>query len=309
MGKFIVNGGQSIARMHIQNISSTDEYDKYADNIALLGTSPDKWQDSSILLANITNPTTKEGTLSGNGSDYQFNGIKKFVIYKTIGKANDKLYKVYETSSGTEKWCEDYIVGDMCEYKYYVYPILKGEEGFETINQPFETEPIRLDSGKLTVINLIQDGNIYRVDTDNIWKFGANVSDGGSTLNTNKNFVDTLNSYQQEGGATRAYKTKSVTALIGDMDCSTREFVDTYEMLEAWDKFCASSSLKVLIDLRGRIFLGDIDNNPSTSYDTTSYQREATVNFSFRELDSIDNVIILNSKTSNIAMEAKYEHS
>lgn len=306
MGKFIVNGGQSIARMHIQNISSTDEY---AANIVSLGTSPDKWQDSSILLANITNPSTCEGTLSGNGSDYQFDGIKKFVIYKTIGKANDKLYKVYETSIGTEKWCEDYIVGDMCEYKYYVYPILEGEKGFETINQPFETEPIRLDSGKLTVINLIQDGDIYRVDTDNIWKFGANVSDGGSTLNTNKNFVNTLNSYQQEGGATMAYKTKSVTALIGDMDCSTREFVDTYEMLEAWDKFCASSSLKVLIDLRGRIFLGDIDNNPSTSYDTTSYQREATVNFSFRELDSIDNVTILNSKTSNIAMEAKYEHS
>ena len=308
MGKFTVYDSQNIARMHIQNVPY--DYDYYLSNITSLLLNPDKWQNNSVLLSNIINPTTGNGTLSGNGSDYQFDGIKKFIVYKTIGNSNDKMYKVYETANGSEKWCEDYIVGDMCEYKYYIYPILYNDnDNYETVNQPFETNKILIDTGSLTVAGLIQDGDIFKVDTNCVWKFSANISDGGTTLNTNKNFIDTSNSYQQESAATRAYKTKSVTALIGNIDCSSRKFVDTFEMLEAWDEFCASSSLKVLIDLRGRIMLGDIDNNPSISYETNSHLKEASVNFTFRELDNINNVTILSPKTENPIMEAKYEHS
>lgn len=302
MGKIRINGEVDIARISIDNIPVTDEL---KNHILELGTGDDKWRDSSVMLANMNS------SLAGNGADYQFANIQKFKIYKTIGNQNPTLYKVYETADINERVIEDYVVGDLCDYRYYIYPVCGktiGETPVQIVSQPFTSDIVQLKDGILSVMGLIKDDtadNTYHIDKNNVWLFGLNINDSGTTLNTNKSFTDTQNRYQQETGTFRSYKTKSVTALLGTFDCTTREYTDKFEKLEAWDEFCRSSSLKVLVDLRGRVMIGDIDNNPNIEYDSCC-DKEATVSFSFKEMDDINHVTILGECVTSVESEGVF---
>lgn len=286
MSKVSFFGGVNVGRIHMENDMLSDDYKNY---ISSLGMSDDTWNENSVVLANMNN------SLSGNGSDYQFNNIIKFKIYKKIGMENEKFYKVYETANPNERIVEDFAVGDNCEYKYYVYPICsKKIDGVnvETYGSPIISKSIKFNRQILSVAELTQDYDdktIYRVDPKSIWLFSLNLDDGGTTLNTNKLFSDTQGQYQQETASFRKHKSKNISALIGNFDCATCKYTDTFEKLEAWDKFCSSDKLKVLVDLRGRIIIGDIDNNPQTEYE----QGNAKVSFSFNELSDIDNISVL----------------
>lgn len=288
MGSLKINGGINIARVHVENASYGDTY---SDDIRALKFNDDTWRNGSVILANMNQ------SLAGNGLDYQFEGIDRFKVYKTIGKNNTKLHKIYETASSDERFVIDRIVGDRRDYQYYIYPICKqtvdGVE-YETVAQPFSSSPIQIDTGRLFVIGLIAQGDkVYKVDKNNIWRFSLNIKDNGTTLNTNKLFTDTQNQYKQMTGSFRGYNTKtSISALIGEINCTDIEYVEDVEKIEAWEKFCKSSTLKLLIDTKGRFFVGEIDNNPSIEYGT-SIVKESTITFSFIELDDFNNITIL----------------
>ena len=61
----------------------------------------------------------------------------------------------------------------------------------------------------------------------------------------------------------------SITGLLGKIDCSgDSQYIDTYDDIINWENFVSSNSLKMLIDLRGLITIGDTDANPTFQYDT-----------------------------------------
>lgn len=284
MGSLKINGGINIARVHIENATYSDDYNS---NIQALKLNDDSWRNTSVVLANMNQ------SLAGNGLDYQFEGIDRFKVYKTIGKDKSNLYEVYETASSNERVVTDRIVGDFRDYKYYIYPICKEGE-FETVSQPFASDSIQIDTGRLFVIGLEwQHENVYKVDKNNIWRFTLNIKDNGTTLNTNKLFSDTQNQYKQMTGSFRGYNTKTtISALLGEIDCTDAQYVEDIEKIEAWEKFCKSNKLKLLIDTKGRIFVGEIDNNPSIEYGK-SLSMESTVTFSFVELNSFESITVL----------------
>ena len=284
MGNFKINGGVNIARVHVENATYNDTYSSDMQSLKL---NDDTWRNTSVVLANMNQ------SLAGNGLDYQFEGIDRFKVYKTIGKDKSKLYKVYETASSDERTITDCIIGDSRDYKYYIYPICKEGE-FETVSQPFASDPIQIDTGRLFVIGLEwQHENVYKVDKNNIWRFTLNIKDNGTTLNTNKLFSDTQNQYKQMTGSFRGYNTKTtISALLGEIDCTDTQYVEDIEKIEAWEKFCKSNKLKLLIDTKGRIFVGEIDNNPSIEYGK-SLSMESTVTFSFVELNSFESITVL----------------
>ena len=293
MGYITVHGDINTSRINVlnQDVSSYSKEDIsiLLDEIKSLGLGDDEWKDNNVILANMND------SISGNGADYQFKNIKRFKIYKSIGNTNNKLYHVYETSSATERTIDDYTIGDMCDTQYFIYPVCaKIVDGVsvETISQPLVSQKISTKKGILSVVGLIRKSeNEYDVDLNNIWSFSLNLEDGGSTLNTSKTFSDTMSRYQQATGSFRAYKTKSVTSLLGNISCKNMEYRDDFEKIEAWDEFCRTNELKLLVDTRGRIFIGEIDNSPTTNYGNTLY-REVTVNFNFRELTDINTVKI-----------------
>ncbi len=299
MGYIKINGDLDVARLSVDNAdipqNEEDGSNSYLTNIKNIGLGDSSWNNTSVMLANMNN------SIAGNGADYQFANIERFRVYKIIGNDNQKLYKIYETSNPNERKIKDYIVGDECDYTYYIYPICNdtiNNVNVEIISQPIVSEPIKLNSRTLSLMGLIADKeneNCYHIDTNEIWLFSLNVKDGGTILNTNKLFSDTMNRYQQKTDGNRVHKSKSVTALLGNIDCTTKQYSDTFEKLEAWDNFCESSALKVLVDIRGRIIVGDIDNSPSIEYGN-NFNKEATVSFSFVELTDINQIVILGEK-------------
>lgn len=306
MGYIKINGDIDVARINLRNTTipedNEDGSNSYLTYIQNLGLNDDVWNaNDNVVLANMNN------SIAGNGADYGFKDIIYFKVYKTIGKNNTKLYHIYNTKNLAETKIKDYIVGDDCSYRYYIYPVcskvLNGVT-VETISQPFSSNEMVINDRVLSIVGLEplseeeakqysdNSDNVYRVGKNNIWLLSLNLKDSGTVLNTNKVFSDTLNRYRQETGTSRSYKTKNVTSLLGKIDCASMKYVDTFEKLEAWDEFCRNSSLKALVDIRGRIMIGDIDNNPTIEYGTT-FNKEANVSFAFTELTDIDNIIII----------------
>ena len=85
----------------------------------------------------------------------------------------------------------------------------------------------------------------------------------------------------------------SITGLLGKIDCSgDNQYVDTYDDIINWENFVSSNSLKMLIDLRGLITIGDTDANPTFQYDTND-NHDVSVTFTFNQLNDIDTVDVL----------------
>lgn len=252
------------------------------------------WREKTKLLANFN------GHLAGSNFDGGFSDVKNFKLYKTIGKSQ-KLHKVYETENSYQRIIEDFTIGDLCDYQYYLYPVCKNQTQVngndievETI-YPIEMKPFQIHNGTIVVAGLVKDEsseNSYRIDENNVWHLQLNVKNEGYTLNTDKTFYQTQNVYGKSTGGNRKQRTIPISGLLGKINCETQQYEDCYDYIVEWENFASSNCLKMLIDLRGIITIGDIEINPSFVYDTTP-NKSVSVSFDFIQLNSLDNIDVL----------------
>lgn len=243
-----------------------------------------RWVDNTQLLASFNG--------SFNGADAITIGNSKLIgykVYKSIGDSV-KLYKIAETAPN-ETIIEDFIVGDNCEYKYYIYPLFQDQlnENLYYPNNAIETNEIMLHYATNKVVSLKNmGGEIYCADLDGIWRIMLNLEDNGYTIKNAKTFADSLNTYTQEYVGNMKYITKSVSGLIGMIDCYTDcEIIDTYDMLISWNDFVTSANLKCYIDSRGLILPGNFETDPNIEYSKCS-KSYATAKFNWRQKSDLD---------------------
>lgn len=252
------------------------------------------WNADTKLLANFND------TLLGSNFDGSYENIDHFQVYKTLGE-QDTLHKVCQTKNPTQRVIEDFTVGDLCDYQYYIFGICNNtmdvngvQVNVKTIS-PLVSDKIQLHRGTVSVIGLIptEEDNTYTIDEDNIWQLDINLTNDGYTLNTDKTFYQTQNAYGKATGGNRKQRTMSITGLLGKIDCSgDSQYIDTYDDIINWENFVSSNSLKMLIDLRGLITIGDTDANPTFQYDTND-NHDVSVTFTFNQLNDIDTVDVL----------------
>ena len=269
--------------------SDNDEFKRQFIDVKL-GSYP--WKASTKLLANFND------NINGGNYGGSFSNVKGFKVYKTIGET-DKLYKVCETTSPLQRIVEDFTVGDLCDYQYYIYAIcdnvidVDGTKTHVETLSPIISKPIKLHRGVISIIGLVEtDKNTYSIDENNVWQLQLNVTNDGYTLNTDKTFYQTQSAFGKMSGGRRKQRSIPMKGLLGKIDCSAGDYMDTYDHIIDWENFTASSNMKMLIDLRGIITLGDIDINPSFSYEETA-NHEVSVSFTFNQLNSIDNADVL----------------
>ncbi len=196
--------------------------------------------------------------------------------------------RVAESAESDNHVIEDFIVGDNCKYTYYVYPVIL-KDGKEVTAAPAVSEPVMFETGidKVVGLNMIGD-DIYEVKADEVWRLYMNLEDTGFTYNTDKNFYDTFNRYNQETVGNRKYITKSISGMLGYLDCkSGGEITDTYDMLVSWKEFSGSADLKCLIDARGLILPGNFETNPTVEY-MDAAGSPATARFNWRQKSDLD---------------------
>lgn len=252
------------------------------------------WNSDTKLLANFND------TLVGSNFDGSYENIDHFQVYKTLGE-QDALHKVCQTKNPTQRVIEDFTVGDLCDYQYYIFGICNNTMNVNSVQvniktiSPLVSDKIQLHRGTVSVIGLVptEEDNTYIIDEDNIWQLDINLTNDGYTLNTDKTFYQTQNAYGKATGGNRKQRTMSITGLLGKIDCSgDSQYIDTYDDIINWENFVSSNSLKMLIDLRGLITIGDTDANPTFQYDTND-NHDVSVTFTFNQLNDIDTVDVL----------------
>lgn len=247
------------------------------------------WDENTVLCVNFNN-----SQLSGSNFEGSYGDVSHFKIYKTLGK-QPKLYKVFTSLSANVSTVEDFSVGSACPYTYYIYSVCKQKDGTETIGNVIQSAPITLNDGIVRIIGLIQDEkdfNTYYIDMNNIWNLSLNLSDTGFTNNMAKTFTDTMHQYPKEVKGNGNYRTFQINGLLGKYDCDANRYIDTYDDIIEWERFMNNNELKLAIDLRGIMTLGSIDSN-SFEYEEIG-SHEVSVNFSFKQLEDIEHVNIIN---------------
>lgn len=250
--------------------------------------------DDTLLTCNFAN------TVNGSDINTSFSELRGWRVYKTMGD-NTRIYEVAnmvfdnaEDAQKASRILEDFIIGDNVKITYYIYPLLE-MNGHIVIGNPLVTDPIFLQEGVDKVCGLTSIGDrVYEVNPDEVWRLFINLDDNGYTFNTDKNFYDTLNRYNQETTGNRKYITKSIGGMLGYIDCSIVSedgITDTYDMLVSWNEFTGKPGLKCLVDIRGLVLPGNFEANPSVEYEDVK-GAYATAKFNWRQMADLDVVKI-----------------
>ena len=249
-----------------------------------------KWDADTVLAINFNN------VLSSGNIDGYFQDVKYFKIFKKLSQ-QPELLDVFTTPTEHVGVIEDFMVGSRCPYTYYTRPILQAKDAkgrtYEKVGTTVKSRPYELNDGIIRIIGLIQDednSDLYHIDNRNMWHISLNAVDAGFSNTIAKTFTDTLHKYQKETVGNGAYRTFDIEGLLGQYDCETNRYNDTYDDIIEWERFMSSGELKAAIDIRGIITIGDIDAN-SFQYNPNS-NHTVSVKFSFRQFDDIANISI-----------------
>ena len=287
-------GGVTYNNFGIINSPITNVSNNFLTKYDGLKFKPMDWTEDTILNANFS------GDINGSNFEGGFEGLKYYRIFKTIGNS-EQLYFVAETEDANKKIIEDYIVGDRCNYTYYIYPVCDNiitidntEHHVEVIRSPLKTKAYSQNSSCLKLIGLIPSSNsdnTYTIDENNMWHIYLNVKDNGLSLNYDKVFTDAHSPMPKETSGIKKYISKNISGLIGKIDCKNHNYIDSYDDILNFKNFVSSGSLKLLIDLRGFIIPGDIEEDAEIIYNADS-NYDASANFTFRQLEDFKNIVI-----------------
>ena len=152
----------------------------------------------------------------------------------------------------------------------------------------------------------------YEVDLNNIWLFKYGLETGAQNQNFQKSEVQTLGQYQKIGYGRSNYISGDVSCFLGSeivpyskngyierMRKSIEAPLSTNEkafMLEQWRKIAFSPNPKLLRDMKGQSWIVQImsnNNTPNNFYP----EHPDTISFSWKQIDSTDNVIIVGDGT------------
>lgn len=265
--------------LHIRNGVETSSQ---IDEVVNQGLSSPKWDENTIMLANYDE--------SINGTPLQLidGAVVGYQIQRLDIKKNIMNY-VAQTSEGV---LYDYLANHGATYQYYVFPIIKSEDGVRTLGAPIVTDEITPSWDMCTIVGLIEVGkNEYKVDTNNIWKLQLNVEQNPYTLNLDKTFTDGFGRFPKRTQGAKKYITSGTKSIMGTLEC-TGDKIDINAIdFERWEDFCYSSNLKLFNDMHGRIIPIDIQS-VSTEYLGKFDDSPLVTNITFVQLADVNDITV-----------------
>lgn len=241
------------------------------------------WNNDTIMLANFNS------NINASKSD----ALKDVVGYTVTKKdiKSNSMYFVADLDSD-ELAFEDYNIKNNRDYKYYITPSML-VDGQNVLAPTIETDIITTHWGSWSVIGLkyTDSKDIYAIDKNNIWIFKLNIKSGDITPVYNKSFVDGFGKYPKSFVGDTDYIKSSLSCLIGDVSCVGDYINDDVDKLEKWRSFCHSSSPKLIRDIKGHVFLADIEDT-TKSIDDNTLQMQTEISFNFREIGDAKKVSV-----------------
>lgn len=197
----------------------------------------------------------------------------------------------------------DYGVAANARYEYQIlyYNINTGQpyikldgEGKNIYGKSWRVETSELDGYTITALTPIKPAGEYIENwykPQDTWHFICDIEDTTMTHNYDKHLQVGYGRYPAMTSTETDYLTSTLTAMLGKINCGTKEFEDTIALVKAWRKFISQPCPFLLKSPKGDIWIVNI-TDASTSYDESTPNKYTTFSFSWAECDSIDNAIL-----------------
>ena len=192
----------------------------------------------------------------------------------------------------------DSTVSTHGNYKYVLMPFMRiGEIGH--IFNPLVTDTINLDMYGYTITELIGgnattfNGKAYYTLGDS-WHLRADIEDTTVTQNTDKVLHVGYGKYSSATHTGLNYMSGTFTGAIVQPNCDGEtKWKDDIGLVKAWREFITRDCIYLLRSQKGDVWVVNVVDNPTTTYDEKYKPITTSVSFNWAECASIDDIMVV----------------
>ena len=122
------------------------------------------------------------------------------------------------------------------------------------------------------------------------WKFVGEISDTTVTNNLDTMTHVGYGRYINTTSTDVNYMSGTLSAMIGYVNCAERKYIDDIALVQAWRKFITSKNPFLLKSQKGDVWVVEITENPSTTYDESHSSIPTTFSFSWAEICNVNDI-------------------
>lgn len=193
----------------------------------------------------------------------------------------------------------DYTASTKGNYKYTVLGFESSNTTYGVIgsyvpNAVMEKEVnINLSGYYIMDLNYNQTyrGQEYYTVSD-VWHFVGDINDTTITQNRDTILHVGAAQYPIASNTDTNYMSGTLSAMIGYVNCETKEYVDNITLVNAWRKFITQDKIYLLKSQKGDVWVVNIIDNPETTYQENYYKIPTTFSFSWAECCNINDIEI-----------------
>lgn len=238
-----------------------------------------EWDYNSIALATFND--------SLSASSFENEDIVGYRIQRKNIK--DNVMKTVAEVGGDNTGVVDFNIANNATYKYYITPVLS-KDNETVLGQTVETDELNTSWDSWSIIGLKEVGEKqYEIDNDNIWVFHLNLEAGDYKPVYSKTFVNGFGRFPKGFSGETNYLKGSLSCYVGAVNKFGDYDNDDANKDKKWREFCNNGDLKLLRDLKGNVFLVDIED---TTQKIESYANDmpTKLSFNFIQLGDADDI-------------------
>ena len=196
----------------------------------------------------------------------------------------------------------DYTIGTHKRVQYIIVPYEMGTATATTIYTPTVSPVVETDFYGYTLTSIKDsgkdaDGKPVYIKGD-IWKFMADIQDTDNVQNLNNVLHVGYGKYATSTSTDNNYMSGSLTASLGNMNCTSKEFEDDIEVVKAFRRFISQDCLFVLRSQKGDVWLVKIVDNSTTKYNESVSKIPVDFSFSWVECGDVDSILVADNLPS-----------
>lgn len=240
------------------------------------------WEGETILLAPFTE------NINGGNIVSLSDEVIYWQIYRTTPDSN--VLEFVAKVPAFQSRLSDYGVANNNTYSYTIFA---ETENYISAPMPMVNSIItNWDSWSIVALSESETSGLYYTQ-GNTWIFNSNLESGSFMQNVDKYTFETFTQFPKVSSGQRDYISTNVSALLGNIDPQTGEYVnDNSILIESFKNFISSGDLKLLKDRKGNAFICETTSN-SFEIDDNSVEQITTVNFDVIQVNSIQDVSVI----------------
>lgn len=317
----------SSPKLYTQDLQYTFEKPLFHDTVYTQGEDKDYYKAIVHIVTNdnvvmdfegtqTISPSTSPYTIYGDMEmeyDREYGRVKMTYyesthsLYNTLLRTNlktgeiDVVYPDFETYVGGNKMVAyDWTASTQGNYKYEM--VTFEADGKVRVPETERTE-YRFPTGFIDVKDMayyITELNIKdttetthpRFVMGDTWKIVGDISDTTVTNNLDRQIHVGYGEYVSMTNTDVNYQSGSLTAMLGRINCATKEFVDDIELVKAWRKFITQKKPFLLKSQKGDVWVVYVSENPTTTYQENNAYVPTTLSFNWVEAYNVKDVYL-----------------